>query len=92
MRRLWAKILFILKYKTLKRVSLCGDSSSELAVYHRGKEVKIKRQCPHQGLPLDKGYFQGDDFVCPWHGCRLSLVSAGVTRPFVPTLHSHKKS
>ncbi len=79
------KIAFALKYKTWKRVAPCKSSDSEIAVYHKGREIKLKRLCPHQGLPLDKGYFKGDFFVCPWHGCHFPLSEkGGAIRPFMP--------
>lgn len=89
---IFSKIIFALKHRTWKRVAPCKKSDQELAVYHCGKEVRINRRCPHQGLPLDKGYFKGDDLVCPWHGCRISLTSEKKVRPFVPLLHTRKKS
>ena len=80
------RIFFALKYRTLKRIFACKDSSAPLVVFHKGKEVKIRRRCPHQGGPLEKGYIQGDHLVCPWHGCRFLLAAPSSITPFAPAL------
>ncbi len=89
--RIMARILFALKHRTWRRISPCGAAFSDLAVYHKGREIRIKRRCPHQGLPLDKGYFQEDSLVCPWHGCRFSLSAPDSARPYVPTFNPDTK-
>ena len=90
MMRLIGRIQFMLKRKTWRRIAVCD--AGQVVICHKGKEIKLNRRCPHQGLPLDNGYFQGDSFVCPWHGCRFLLSEKGAPRPFMPALHLQEKS
>lgn len=84
--KILGRFLFAFKHKTLKRISCDKDSSAPLSVYHKGKEVKVRRRCSHQGGPLEKGYIQGDFLVCPWHGCHFSLANPSSLKPFSPAL------
>ena len=81
---IWTRLLFAVKYKTFRRMVACEGQLSQLAVYHKGNEVRINRRCPHQGGPLEKGRIEGNDLVCPWHGCRFSLTASRMIRPYVP--------
>ena len=63
----------------------CVSQPSYVGVYHKGREVRLKRRCPHQGGPLEKGKIEGDDLVCPWHGCHFSLTASHPVQPYVPT-------
>lgn len=85
---IWPRILFAINHKTLKRISSSREDSDCLAIYHKGRVVRIHKRCPHQGGPLEKGYIQGDDIVCPWHGCHFSLKTSGEAQPYVPILKS----
>lgn len=33
----------------------------------------IKNKCPHQGLPMNEAYCEGDHVVCPYHQYKFSL-------------------
>lgn len=87
MLRIFARISFAIKYKTWRRIATDSqENPTHVSVYHRGKEVKFKRRCLHQGAPLEKGHIEGDDLICPWHGCRFSLTASHPLQAFVSTL------
>ncbi len=73
MTAFFPRVQFILKYRTLKRIVVEPSDSQSILVYHKGYVKKLKRRCPHQGAPLETGYFQEDALVCPWHGCHFPL-------------------
>ena len=79
-----ARARFALKYRTLGRIGLSADTPSQLFVYRDGVVVQLKRRCPHQGAPMEKGRIKGGCLVCPWHGYRLSLTG-GPGELSVPT-------
>gem|GEM_PF-1842367 len=81
----WSRFLFAIKHKTLRRMVQCASQPAYVAVYHKGRETKLKRRCPHQGGPLEKGKIEGDDLICPWHGCRFSLTATHPVQPYAPT-------
>ena len=68
---LFARLAFAFRHRTLRRRVA---SEKALLVYHRGAVVRLPLRCPHQGAPLLHGRIDGDCIVCPWHGCRISLV------------------
>jgi nitrite reductase/ring-hydroxylating ferredoxin subunit len=85
MNRLFARLGFILKHKTLNKVVLSSDSSG-VFIFHKGRVVRMNRRCPHQGAPLEQGYLHKNHLVCPWHGCRFSLDEPEKARPYCMTL------
>ena len=91
LKQLAARLRFALSHRTLQRIVALPTDPSHISVCHRGRIVVLRRRCLHQGGPLDKGYIEGDDLVCPWHGCRYSLVSPGPARPYVPTLPKNSR-
>ncbi len=48
---------------------------SILLVLHQGKLFAYRNQCPHQGLPLERGAMDGCMLTCPWHGFRFDVTS-----------------
>jgi len=47
-----------------------------LVVYRSGSEIVVAQElCPHRGVPLSMGKYDGDGVVCPYHGLRFG--SAG---------------
>lgn len=80
-----SRLHFAIKYGTRKRVALHPSQEGKIVLYHKGKIIELARQCPHQGAPLEKGYFKGDFLVCPWHGCRFPLLRQSSPEPYLPT-------
>ena len=75
------RLLFALRHLTLKPVALSGE---QVLACHKGGVTAVKRRCPHQGAPLEEGWIEGDDLICPWHGCRFPLAGSGPGKPFAP--------
>jgi hypothetical protein len=84
------RVLFSVRYRTWGRVATIPGDSSSIVVYHRGRVVRMRRRCPHQGGPLNEGYFRGDDLLCPWHGCRFSLLENSQPKAYEPTADEAK--
>ena len=42
----------------------------KLALYHTasGKIHVVRDICPHRGVPLSKGWVEGEELICPYHG------------------------
>jgi nitrite reductase/ring-hydroxylating ferredoxin subunit len=58
-----------------------------LVVTVEGREVRVPRQCPHHGGPLDEGVLEGAFLRCPWHGATFDLRSGACLRgPVCPDL------
>ena len=69
------KILFCLRFKTLKSIMAINDY--EVVVYCSKGIFKMDRRCPHQGAYLE-GFFKKDNILtCHWHGCRLTVDLKG---------------
>lgn len=39
------------------------------------KIMAYRNQCPHLGMPLDRGPMEGTVITCPWHGFRFDLLT-----------------
>lgn len=78
--RALSRVWFALRHRTFGRKVVCPSDAEVLFVYHAGETVRLRRRCPHQGAPLETGYFDGDCLVCPWHGCRFRLARKSPTR------------
>lgn len=39
------------------------------------KIMAFRNQCPHLGMPLDRGPVEGAVITCPWHGFRFDLLT-----------------
>ena len=70
---LLARLGFMLKYRTFKKVIPSPKDDSQILICHAGQVIQMERQCPHQGAPLETGYFEGAHLICPWHGCRFKI-------------------
>lgn len=79
------RLQFAMKYHTVRRMVIDPRDPTQIAVYYKGKTIRLNRRCPHQGGPLEDGYIDGKDLVCPWHGCRYPLAASGPPRPYRPT-------
>lgn len=44
-------------------------------VIHKGKPFCLDEACTHEGGPLEDGYVDGDELVCPWHAGAFKLDS-----------------
>lgn len=40
-----------------------------------GRYVAVDDRCPHQGASLARGFLDGNDIVCGWHGMRYDADS-----------------
>ena len=67
----FSRLSFAFRHRTF-RVRVAADKA--LLVHHRGATARIPIRCPHQGASLEHARIEGDCVVCPWHGCRISLV------------------
>lgn len=82
---LFSRLAFAIEHKTFQRVAVNRSNPSVISIYYEGKTIRLARRCPHQGAPLEKGYFEGDFLLCPWHGCRYSLKGKGEWQADKPT-------
>ncbi len=72
----------------MRSVALNGEQ----VVLGRGKDgdlFALRDRCPHRGMALSKGKFDGDTLMCPFHGWRFG--TDGRCRD-VPTLSEHDAS
>lgn len=72
----------------MRAVALNGEQ----VVLGRGKDgalFALRDRCPHRGMALSKGKFDGDTLMCPFHGWRFG--TDGRCRD-VPTLSEHDAS
>tara|TARA_B100001250_G_scaffold97518_1_gene81827 strand:- start:125 stop:388 length:264 start_codon:yes stop_codon:yes gene_type:complete len=69
------RIIFSIKFKTLKKVLVVGDKYLYLSS-SRGN-FKINRRCPHQGAYLEKAYINDNIVTCHWHGCKIYINAIG---------------
>jgi 3-phenylpropionate/trans-cinnamate dioxygenase ferredoxin subunit len=44
-----------------------------------GRYVAVDDRCPHQGASLARGFLDGNDIVCGWHGMRYDVDSGDET-------------
>ncbi|CEF57421.1 vanillate monooxygenase (plasmid) [Acetobacter ghanensis] len=43
----------------------------KLVVYRTAQGIHVARDlCPHRGVPLSKGWVEGDEIICVYHGLR----------------------
>jgi nitrite reductase/ring-hydroxylating ferredoxin subunit len=71
--RLW----FMARFRTLGKIAARGG---RLHACGRHGVHPVPTRCPHQGAPLVNAIVQGDEVVCPWHGCRFQLQKGTWTR------------
>lgn len=57
-----------------------------LVLYRSGGELVVARDvCPHRGVPLSKGFADGEGVVCPYHGLRFGAGGRCNRIPASPT-------
>ena len=71
--------------KALRAVELNGEQIV-IGRDASGAPFALRDRCPHRGMALSKGGFDGAELVCPFHGWRFS--TEGRCRD-VPTLSEH---
>ncbi|MDP4021574.1 aromatic ring-hydroxylating dioxygenase subunit alpha [Methylobacterium sp. NEAU 140] len=71
--------------RCLRPVALNGEQIV-LGRDAQGAPFALRDRCPHRGMALSRGPFDGDTLMCPFHGWRFS--SDGRCRD-VPTLSEH---
>lgn len=57
-----------------------------------GKPFALRDICPHRGIPLSTGHFDGDEVECPYHGWRFNCEGACTTIPSLVEGQSFKIS
>jgi nitrite reductase/ring-hydroxylating ferredoxin subunit/uncharacterized membrane protein len=45
-----------------------------------GQVLAVGGQCPHLGAPMDDGWIDRGQIVCPWHGSKFACESGDVAR------------
>ncbi len=46
----------------------------------------VRDICPHRGVPLTKGWVEGEEIVCPYHGLRYNAAGQCTKIPAQPEL------
>ncbi|MFW2038916.1 Rieske 2Fe-2S domain-containing protein [Acinetobacter ursingii] len=46
----------------------------------------VRDICPHRGVPLTKGWVEGEEIVCPYHGLRYNAAGQCIKIPAQPEL------
>ena len=68
-----------------QRVTLL-DINMALYKTESGEIHLVRDICPHRGVPLTKGWVDGDDIVCPYHGLRYNTEGKCIQIPAQPEL------
>lgn len=60
----------------------------KLAAYQtESGEIHLVRDiCPHRGVPLSKGWVEGEEIICPYHGLRYDVSGKCTKIPAQPDL------
>ena len=60
----------------------------KMAIYQTDKgEIRLVRDiCPHRGVPLSKGWVEGEEIICRYHGLRFDLAGKCTKIPAQPDL------
>ena len=66
------RLTFASRFRTLRK--LATDARGELHACGRRGIHAVPARCPHQGAALARGWVEGDELVCHWHGCRYHLT------------------
>lgn len=67
-----------------KPMALQHEDTPVLLVRVDGKVMAFRNECPHMGMPLDRGMVEGVEITCPWHGFRYDLSTGEcLTAPHV---------
>ncbi len=75
------RLQFAIRYQTFKKIIVKPDDPDKILICHKGALTILKRRCPHQGAPLETGYFKGNTLLCPWHGCKFALKTCTSKSP-----------
>lgn len=75
-----------LQGKTLK-TTLLMDIPMVLGRKQDGRLFAMRDACPHRGIPLSCGWFDGKDVTCKYHGWAFEPTSGQCTQ--IPSLTSH---
>ena len=43
------------------------SSRSFVIILHNGSVNALDEECTHEKGPLEQGYIDGDELICPWH-------------------------
>ncbi|MEM7736611.1 MAG: NifU family protein [Deinococcota bacterium] len=61
-----------------------GDDYNALVVRLEGRLFAYRNECPHMGMPLERGECEGSTLTCPWHSFQFDLTSGEcITAPSV---------
>ena len=73
----WTKTLAVGDLPADKMISYQSSTTNILLVNVDNRLAAYRNECPHQGLPLDGGFFDAESCVlaCPWHGFRFDAAN-----------------
>jgi phenylpropionate dioxygenase-like ring-hydroxylating dioxygenase large terminal subunit len=58
-----------------------------LVIYRAANGIRVARDlCPHRGVPLSRGWVEGGEIVCPYHGLRYATDGRCTRIPAHPEL------
>ncbi|WP_445115710.1 Rieske 2Fe-2S domain-containing protein [Acinetobacter sp. WZC-1] len=60
----------------------------KMAIYRTesGKIQLVRNICPHRGVPLSKGWVEGEEIICPYHGLHFNTEGKCTRIPAQPDL------
>jgi glycine betaine catabolism B len=55
-------------------------------VLHQGQVFALDARCSHEGGPLQDGYVDGNEIICPWHSAAYDISTGKVDEntPWAP--------
>ncbi|TCM63806.1 vanillate O-demethylase monooxygenase subunit [Acinetobacter calcoaceticus] len=60
----------------------------KMAIYQTesGQILLVRDLCPHRGVPLSKGWVEGEELVCPYHGLHFNAAGKCTKIPAQPEM------
>lgn len=77
----WIDVANITDFPTGSRRLVNFGNTSVLVFNLDGDFYAIENVCTHDGGPLEDGFLQADEIVCPRHGAHFCIRTGAVTQP-----------
>lgn len=82
----WYPVARVEDVSTVPQQVMLLDIRLALYQIESGKIYLVRDLCPHRGVPLSKGWVEGEEIICPYHGLRYDGSGQCTKIPAQPEL------
>jgi len=81
--QMWINTIDIRSLQNGERITVdLNDKKNAILLFNlNGEFFAVENKCSHANLPLEDGWLENDQLICPFHGAQFCIKTGEVTAP-----------